>query len=175
MANDRGGDEKRQLAEVFHFLLSDDASAPSPDNPPCWAAAPDTDDLHRLLSAARQDQGPDVDLRQRLFGASGDQAAADRKGFGASQEVKIILDANRLVRCVSAGARRLLALGPETGGQIFNYFFQPGQPLLIHIERPDRTVGVGRLLAVNTRWKGKPAYLLTVRDVTLHERSRVAA
>lgn len=174
-ADGRGGDDSRRLAEVFHFLLSNDSPAPFSRSQLRSGEDAGPDGLQHLLSVTRRDEGPDVDLDRRLAGAICHPMAVGRKGFEASREAKVILDANRLVRCVSAGARRLLALGPESSDQIFHYFFQPGKPALIYIERPDRTVGVGRLLAVNTRWEGKAAFLVTVQDVTHLERKRVAA
>lgn len=163
------------MNKTFHFLLSNDSQTQFLETQLCKGQGIASNDLQRLLSIApRQDEGLHVELRRRLCGPSCDRGEARRKGLEACQEAKVILDANRLIRCVSAGARQLLNLGPEASNQIFNYFFQPGRSVLINIERPDRTVGVGRLLAVRTRWEGKAAYLVTVRDVTHRERNRVA-
>lgn len=169
------GEDTRRLAVAFQFLLSE--ASPVPFSVNQLRSREDTDpaDLQRLLSKARQDQGPDVDLHQRLSTSIGNRHRMDRQGIESSRQAVLVLDENRLVRCLSDQARNFLRLGQETSGQVFNYFFEPEKPVLIHIERQDRTVGVGRLLASNIRWEGKAAYLITVRDVTRQERDRVAA
>jgi hypothetical protein len=168
------GEDTRRLAEAFQFLLSD-TSVPSPSSQLRSGEDTDLPDLQRLLSIARQDQGQDVDLHKRRSNGIGNRLRMDKQGIESSREAVLILDENRLVLCASAQARNIFRLGQDTSAQIFNYFFKPGKPALIHIERQDRTVGVGRLLASNIRWGGKAAYLVTVRDVTRRQRDRVAA
>jgi hypothetical protein len=169
-----GDGGRRGLARAFSFLLSNDPFSCHDPVSRSLHLEEELVDLHRLLSTDRQHRGPDAELLRCLSGKSGNRPEPDRGWIESSRQAILLLDEDRFVFCCSAGARQLLALGPETTGQIFHYFFQPGKPLLITIERPDRTVGVGRLLAVTTRWKGSEVYLVTVRDVTHLERERMA-
>ena len=173
--DDWGGEDTGRLTEAFHFLLSNELPVDAAGLPPGRGECASSYDLQRLLSSPREERGPEVELLHRLLGRDGGRAGREQRKIESSQEAILVLDADRFVRCSSVGARRLLTLRHATTSQIFNYYFQPGKPLLIHLERPDRSVGVGRLLAVHTRWEGKPAYLVTVRDVTRRERTRVAS
>ncbi len=170
----KGGEDIRRLTEAFQHLLSNDSSSQSSSHLRSGECS-EPDDLQRLLSVARKDTGTDVELLQRLSSRCCNRSAMDRKRIESRQEAILVLDEDRFVCCASAGARRLLSLSPETKGQIFNYYFKPDKPLLITIERADRTVGLGRLLAINACWEGKAAYLVTVQDVTCRERNRVAS
>jgi len=166
-------DGGRGLVRAFSILLSK-ASFPSHDplSRPFQTEKGGGKDLHWLLSADRKRRGSDVELLQSLSG-KGNCTEPDLSWIESSLQALLILDENRFVFCCSAGAKRLLALGEEANGRIFHYFFQPCIPQLITIERPNRTVGVGRLLAVTTRWEGREVYLVTIRDVTHLERERI--
>jgi len=173
--DDRGGEAGKGLAEAFRFLLSNDPCTIRPASRPHPAKETADDGLLWLLSIARQNSSTDQELLRLLCGKGDHGSVSARDRIEKSQQAFLILDENRFICCCSAGARRLMALGQETNGQLFNYYFQPGKSLLINIERADRTVGVGTLLAVETRWEGRDAYLVTVRDVTPRLRDRLAA
>ena len=84
-----------------------------------------------------------------------------------------IVDRDGRLRFLNRSAEALLGRdADEIIGQLFGVPAREDQSMEIDVLRPDSERTVALLRAVETRWDGEPASMLTLRDVTQRERLR---
>jgi diguanylate cyclase (GGDEF)-like protein len=79
----------------------------------------------------------------------------------------IIVDMEQIIRFVNPYSRLFfenkMTVFP---GKPFNFPVVPNEPKEIEIIRISGGIGVGEMLTVETEWNGKPAHLISIRDIT---------
>jgi len=79
----------------------------------------------------------------------------------------VVLNEDRTVQFLNPAATAILNQGAEMLlGQRFPYPLGNGQPSEIEITRGDGKIGTGEVRTVDITWEGKPAYLISIRDIT---------
>lgn len=79
----------------------------------------------------------------------------------------VVLDQDRIVRFLNPAAALILNQNADNlQGKRFAYPIGNGQPSEIEIIREDGKAGTGEIRTVDIAWDGKPAYLVSVRDIT---------
>lgn len=96
---------------------------------------------------------------------------ASRAGFCAivdrCDEAFIITDMEGSILFVNPKTEVLFGHGAESlVGEPFGYPLVEGESLEIDIIRADRQSGTGEIRVVKTDWEGKPALLISIRDIT---------
>lgn len=153
----------RRLAEVSHFFLSRQDSQ-------------DTDQADRVRTTdSSSPPTPLTRASDNRFdgGASGPvthekSAAKDFcKTFEQSALGIIWLNRDRIVQHVNAVAQQFLTVPDDAmHGQLFNFFIQTDETVLISIFRKNRRAGVGEMHMMEMEYNGETTYLLSIRDVT---------
>ena len=86
----------------------------------------------------------------------------------------VIVDRDGRLRFLNRSAEAMLGRGADDIlGEVFGVPSRQDQSMEIDVLRPDAEPTVALLRAVETRWDGAPASMLTLRDVTQRERLRV--
>jgi diguanylate cyclase (GGDEF)-like protein len=93
--------------------------------------------------------------------------ASFRNAVDKSAEGIIIVDIDRVIEFVNPCGTLMFA-DPSTvcPGQRFHHALAPNEPAEIPIVTPPGRQGVGEMLSVPTEWDGKPAFLISIRDIT---------
>lgn len=93
--------------------------------------------------------------------------ASFRNAVDKSVEGIIIVDTDRLIQFVNPCGTLMFA-DPSVvcPGQTFHYALATNEPAEIPIVTPAGRQGVGEMLSVPTEWDGKPAFLISIRDIT---------
>jgi CheY-like chemotaxis protein len=79
----------------------------------------------------------------------------------------VIVDGNKIVRFVNPAAEVMFGFRIEQViGKEFSFSIAVGQATKVKIVHDGGKFGIGEMHAVETRWESKPAYLISVRDIT---------
>ncbi len=113
----------------------------------------------------------------RLRHAIGFALARDRlyhqmeKLVERSPDGMVIVDRSRMVRYANAAALSLFGRKWERFvGRLFDYPLTPDQPVELKLPRSGGEDAVAEMRVAEIEWKGYPAWLATVRDVTEHKK-----
>ncbi len=83
----------------------------------------------------------------------------------------IIVDGNKIVRFVNPAAEAMFGFRIEQViGKEFGFPVTLGQAINVRIVHDGGKNGTGQMLAVETHWESRPAYLVMVRDITRHRK-----
>lgn len=86
---------------------------------------------------------------------------------GKSGDGAVVVDENNVVKFVNPAAKVMFGLKTEQAiGQKFSFTVKAGQTMDVKIVRSDGIYGAGQIQAVETRWESRPAYLVSITDVT---------
>lgn len=88
----------------------------------------------------------------------------------------IIVDGNRIVRFVNPAAEVMFGFRIEQViGKEFSFPVTVGEVMNVKIIHDGGKYGVGQTHTVETHWESRPAYLVSVRDITEHRKAKKKA
>lgn len=83
----------------------------------------------------------------------------------------IIIDRNKIVKFLNLTAEAMFGLKIEQViGKEFSFPVTVGEVTEVEITRSSGNRGIGEILTVETQWGAKPAYLVSIRDITDHKK-----
>ena len=86
---------------------------------------------------------------------------------GKSIDGIVVVNRNKIVKFLNPAAETMFRLKIEQViGEEFSFPVTVGEATEVEITRSGNKRGVGEMHTVETEWKGKPAYLVSVRDIT---------
>jgi PAS domain S-box-containing protein len=84
----------------------------------------------------------------------------------------VVIDRNKIVKFLNPAAETMFVLKTEQViGEKFSFPVAVGEVTEIEIARSGGLGGVGEMLTVETQWESKPAYLVSIRDVTSRKKA----
>jgi CheY-like chemotaxis protein len=79
----------------------------------------------------------------------------------------VVVDKNKIVKFLNPAAETMFGLKIEQViGEKFSFPITVGEVTEVEISRSGGRRGVGEMLTVETQWEAKPAYLVSIRDIT---------
>lgn len=118
----------------------------------------------------RPDTPDDGDLGSRLGRLTRQLAAAETRFFniiGKNADSILIVDREGGVSFANPAAEELFRRADaDLLGRPFGFSLSPGKVAEIEIPVPGRSSKTGEMRVVDIEWQGRPAFLVTVRDIT---------
>ncbi len=126
------------------------------------------DELNRKIDYYRE--------RDALLTQHANEIEASRTTFVSivekSHEGIIVLDADGTALYENPTAALMLGRTKDRStGPVFNQPVVPGQRIEVNIIRSDGEPGIAGVRVSRTEWQGQPAYLATMRDITVRKRA----
>jgi CheY-like chemotaxis protein len=79
----------------------------------------------------------------------------------------VVIDRNKIVKFLNPAAETMFVLKTEQViGEKFSFPIVVGEVTEVEISHSGGCRGVGEMLTVETQWEAKPAYLVSIRDIT---------
>jgi signal transduction histidine kinase len=126
--------------------------------------------LRFRLGLGRRPQAPAEDTQLRLDRLTRELAAAEARFFniiGKNADSILIVDREGGVSFANPAAEELFRRGDaDLLGGVFGFSLSPGKVAEIEIPVPGGVPKTGEMRVVDIEWQGRPAYLVTVRDIT---------